>query len=765
MKNTTAIAVALAAMGLQPVLADEDEKTIQFKSARSQAAEVFWVNDKGSEQSLGTIDPGKTLEFSAFEGNIWRFRQAGKLIGEYVTDAEPSQSHVIPAKLRSHNSKTKVGLRAVNRTGRPVEVFWLDYKGNEKSYGTIAPNKAWGISTYATHPWRFKINGKPVGVYVTDGTGKQQISLCSGLNQHHPGLRSKRFTADRDVEYLCWLRTDQPRSRARRESASEPWDKGFVGKTLDVDTDGRRGYNLLYMNPRDLLNKGLPAASPVVMARMSPSSHKYHIERGIRIPHEFHYTPVLSTREQKSREMYFSESERQKGFSVNVGLKGGVDAGAKGGASTGVNFGYSENRKDMDAASFTSISATRTAAKFWLTARKELIRPGTDLVDYVRGMGTGYKDFKRFFERFGTHYPLSTLFGGMATYEQLIESSKVETAISKSFSGSVSQSAKAKGATMERNVGFNTTNANRDSSGWESETSQTIIRGGNLGGSYDMWSLGEDDTLVPIKTDLRPIYDLVWPETFGAVEPAEIAVIRTKRRQMKAAYAEYLKRESRRRESINARPRVFAMRVDSIKLSKEDDDGAGGPDLWGYVRLVGERGAKSYGAGAASIRIPNTLPVNKTVYAWKNYGKDLRDTLDNKDTISIDNGSFPKVSRTEALFTIMPKMKQKRVNGVTRYVPDYELAKAKVYPDTYLRDDDAGGENADDWFSFTHANVKMTLADVVKAGGRKSYTVSRTTSGLGKVTIRFTVREVGLELPYKQVKLPAFPNFDAAASN
>ncbi|XP_032242980.1 von Hippel-Lindau tumor suppressor homolog [Nematostella vectensis] len=49
-----------------------------------------------------------------------------------------------------------------NRTGRPIELVWLDYNGREVVKGELAISQAVSMNTYVTHPWkaRDKQNGR-----------------------------------------------------------------------------------------------------------------------------------------------------------------------------------------------------------------------------------------------------------------------------------------------------------------------------------------------------------------------------------------------------------------------------------------------------------------------------------------------------------------------------------------------------------------------------------------------------------------------------
>ena len=74
--------------------------------------------------------------------------------------ASPSHAPDLPAvfpcgleaNLRSRNG-APIALRITNATERPVHIYWLDYHGNRKSYGSVAPGESADHRTYEGHAW------------------------------------------------------------------------------------------------------------------------------------------------------------------------------------------------------------------------------------------------------------------------------------------------------------------------------------------------------------------------------------------------------------------------------------------------------------------------------------------------------------------------------------------------------------------------------------------------------------------------------------
>ena len=55
------------------------------------------------------------------------------------------------------------GVKFTSAATVPIEMFWLDFKGNPVSYGVIQPGSQMPMNTYVTHPWKATgIKGEPM---------------------------------------------------------------------------------------------------------------------------------------------------------------------------------------------------------------------------------------------------------------------------------------------------------------------------------------------------------------------------------------------------------------------------------------------------------------------------------------------------------------------------------------------------------------------------------------------------------------------------
>lgn len=73
------------------------------------------------------------------------------------------------AKLHSDSTAHPTAIIFDNRTSKDYLLFWLDYEGNRKPYGTLFAGHRLGQSTYATHPWVITDpNKNAIAIYVAE---------------------------------------------------------------------------------------------------------------------------------------------------------------------------------------------------------------------------------------------------------------------------------------------------------------------------------------------------------------------------------------------------------------------------------------------------------------------------------------------------------------------------------------------------------------------------------------------------------------------
>lgn len=57
--------------------------------------------------------------------------------------------------VRSTDSSSRAYLRFTNKTKRPVDIWWRDFRGTRHHYVCLDSRGYYDVSTYITHPWEF----------------------------------------------------------------------------------------------------------------------------------------------------------------------------------------------------------------------------------------------------------------------------------------------------------------------------------------------------------------------------------------------------------------------------------------------------------------------------------------------------------------------------------------------------------------------------------------------------------------------------------
>lgn len=746
--------------GIEKSPISQNAVSLTVNNNLANTAQIFWVNYEGGEQSYGEVKPNAKWGINTGEGHIWRFKVNGAVVSTYAATGEKNQNFQLgKAAKKSIPGGKPVILTGLNALSKDVEVFWVDFDGVEKPYKYIRPNGKWVINTGEGQIWRFKSGGKTVVEYTATGAERQSLTIkpdtAGGAEQDFASLSG-------DEQYFDWLTAEQPRLLEEKSPALLAWAEGFKGQTLDIDTESRKGYHILRLNPTKLQDKGLGSSAALIFKRFPQESKDYDLERGFMIPNEFLLNPLWDSEGSKSVNMYFSESERTQSFSLNVGVSAGKPGKEEGGQKTppgpkvGAKYERKEEKSAFSETERISITSTRWGAQFWLTVRKDKIQLSDLFKQEVRKLSSDYADYKLFFETFGTHYPLSTLYGGMAYYEEFATMDKVGSAISKSNSFSVSGSAPVKGVEVAAEVGYSNSDSSRMAEMQRQENAKFITRGGYTGANFDQWQLSdtESKSLVPIKVDLRPVWELVWPRKFDATDSTSAADIMAKQNIMRTMYDKYIEEENRSiTQYASLKPRIFAVRIDSVRVVEDDDDGGDGPDLWGYLNFFVFKDKL--------IPISFDKPKNLAASVWSVWDTDLETTFAKVKPVSVGIGDFSNVDKAEMLISIMPLINEIPSNTAKTYAADYQLHRYSFFPSGYFRDDDCCAfAHEDDWMTLEGSGSAFTLQDVVNAGGFKSGKASQRADGLGKVEVNYSVREIKYEIQSEGLNLPDFPKFN-----
>ena len=78
--------------------------------------------------------------------------------------------------LRSTQSQTSVAVEFVNSSSEPRKLYWMDFGGMRKLYGTLRPGQRAPMQTYATHSWMVADSSdRCLGTIVIAGPARLEI--------------------------------------------------------------------------------------------------------------------------------------------------------------------------------------------------------------------------------------------------------------------------------------------------------------------------------------------------------------------------------------------------------------------------------------------------------------------------------------------------------------------------------------------------------------------------------------------------------------
>ena len=163
-----------------------------FKNKLGWAVDLFWLNYQGEEVYYATLNPGQQKTMNTFETHPWRVRQAqsGDEIAMFIASGKPTQNFNIT--LKSKHGKVPTQVTFANTSPLTLDVFWIDYQGQEKRYATIAPHEEYTQDTYMTHPWvvRDKNSGEAVG-YTVATRMPQMLFLTGAPTRSRDGVKTQ----------------------------------------------------------------------------------------------------------------------------------------------------------------------------------------------------------------------------------------------------------------------------------------------------------------------------------------------------------------------------------------------------------------------------------------------------------------------------------------------------------------------------------------------------------------------------------------------
>ncbi|MEO0416247.1 MAG: MAC/perforin domain-containing protein, partial [Verrucomicrobiota bacterium] len=403
-----------------------------------------------------------------------------------------------------------------------------------------------------------------------------------------------------DSEWEYWIRDKQQKKWLSRPQvpATVPADQGFIGEFAGNFSAVLHGYNVLAVDPYDLegiYRKGrvmprsgnfpiqpntfdykklgdMPGPGGVRAERrnifqgVKLNSLNWHtcVNTSIRLPFGFRGESVKSASGTNELTAVFSESSLKETESMNVGLsmagkpgkappqgknqKWKNQAGPPGSAS----FGYSKEKETLNSTNDVLLFRTGGSSSHWLYLCKRFASLDPIFIQTVNNLpvpppgGGGDQDailreYIRFFEDWGTHYPIATLFGARATYTETKSAETAMKTLSENFSANGSVPLGKLPASV--NAGYNKGTKSTDTSTSSIERGEWRLVGSDNGTvNVTDTSLGLSGGTAPVKVELSPIPELLTARLFGARTPEARAALSERKYVMWSCLKNYLKK-------------------------------------------------------------------------------------------------------------------------------------------------------------------------------------------------------------------------------
>lgn len=119
--------------------------------------------------------PAELVELTEFHQQLKNPDSDGN--GRWI-DLKAHDPSLLP-NLKSGDDDTETTIIFVNGTKTEIAYYWVDYEGNEKFYGNIAPDAFVNQHTYAGHIWLIKeVNGQNLAVFLAEEkTGRVLVGV------------------------------------------------------------------------------------------------------------------------------------------------------------------------------------------------------------------------------------------------------------------------------------------------------------------------------------------------------------------------------------------------------------------------------------------------------------------------------------------------------------------------------------------------------------------------------------------------------------
>lgn len=251
--------------------------------------------------------------------------------------------------IRSLESKVPTALTLVNKSERPVKVYWLDFDGKRKLYETLRPGRRYESQTFVTHPWLVTdAKDRPWAIYLPDAqprivevtrpdlvpwtpTADYEKRIIAGFTVLiHPDVLRQRETADilrelnKQLAEVARVVPSRQLAELRKVKVWLEWDShgasaaqyhpARAGGWLSVNRlNPDKADSVDVNNARHFLNWSRQAQPSMLLHKLA---HAYHF----RVLDETHAGVLAAYRQAMERKLYESvahvRGQRQEAYAA-----------------------------------------------------------------------------------------------------------------------------------------------------------------------------------------------------------------------------------------------------------------------------------------------------------------------------------------------------------------------------------------------------------------------------------------------------------------
>ena len=171
--------------------------TLTFRNRTHLSLRLEWMDFEGHAHPYTVIAPNAPFEQATYASHPWLLRdEHSGIVVQAFPNSFANTTHDITAdRLRSLGGVQSTNLSFQNLMPFPIDLYWVDFAGEEKRYATLRPGEFFAVSSYAGHPWTARKQGTSelVGRFIPAGTPSQHHAFSyTALNGAIPARLALR---------------------------------------------------------------------------------------------------------------------------------------------------------------------------------------------------------------------------------------------------------------------------------------------------------------------------------------------------------------------------------------------------------------------------------------------------------------------------------------------------------------------------------------------------------------------------------------------